>query len=271
VRPFILTAVAILFLGSPSRARTWNVPADAPTIAAGFDSAAVGDVVEFAGGTDRDHRLALKSGVTLRSQTGEPASVIIDGDNLDSVIVCKFVDPPATIEGLTLTHGFALGLYPSGGGLACRAADLAVRRCRFEDNAAGWGGGLHEQDSRLTVDDYVLAGNHAYVGGAGIDCSGGALRLTNCDVTGNDLPAGAVVLVRFDSRLGLSGCTLDAQPQPGVVGLFLQNARVAGWFDVFNGLGGAAIRAEYGAVVNLNHATIAANGQGLVAADGVDA
>jgi hypothetical protein len=132
------------------------------------------------------------------------------------------------------------------------------------------------------------------VGGAAIDCSGGLPHFTNCDLHGNhspaanpvvriahatatftscrltdnDLAAGAVVLVGFDSRLSLTGCTLAGQPQAGVVGMFLQNARVAGSSNVFFGLGGAAVRAEYGAAVDLDHATMVANGQGLVASEG---
>jgi hypothetical protein len=293
MRTLVLAACALALLSRPSVARTWHVPAEVPTIAAGLAAAAPGDFVEVACGTYHEHDLAMRPGVALRSETGAPDCVTIDGDGLGSVIVCEAVAVLATIEGFTLTHGFAQGLYPSGGGLVCRTSALAVRRCRFEANVAGWGGGLHAQDSRLTVTDCLFTGNQAHVGASAIDCTGGASTFANCEVTanqslatssavrvahaaagfagcritGNDLAASAVVFVGLDSRLSLNGCTLADQPAAGVVGLFLQNARLAGSDNLIVGLGGPAIRAEYGASVVLDHATIAANGDGVVIAE----
>lgn len=297
VRLFILTSCALLVLGSPATARTWHVPAEAPTIAAGLDSAIVGDVVEIACGTYHEHGVALKAGVTLRSQTGEPDCVTIDADSLDSVLVSEFLEERAVVEGLTLTGGFAQGQYPSGGGLLSLRSSLLVRRCRFADNVAGWGGGLHAWNSRIDVEDCVFTGNSAHVGAAAIDCTGGTPAFARCEITGNhsvatssalriahaaaaftdcrfadnDLPAGGVVFVGVDSRLSLTRCTLAGQAQGGVHGLFVQNVRVAGSANVFTGLGGAAIRAEYNATVTLDHATIAANGDGLVLGENSEA
>lgn len=292
MRQRVFAAWILLLLCAPARARTWHVPAEAPTIAAGLAAAAPGDVVEVACGTYHEHGLALRPGVTLRSQTGESDCATIDGDHLDSVIVCESIEVPAVVEGFTLSHGFAQGLYPSGGGLECRTSTLSVRRCRFEDNTAGWGGGLRALNSRLTADDCVFTGNHADVGAAGVDCTGGSPAFANCEVTanhglatsaavriahatatftgcriaGNDL-AGTLVFVGLDSRLTLNGCTLADHPQAGAVGLFLQHGRLAGAFNVVTGIGGAALRAEYDSSVILDASTIAANGSGLVVAE----
>ncbi len=72
MRTLILTFSWISLLGSASTARTWHVPADAPSIGAALALASAGDVVEVACGTYFEHDLAMPAGVTLRSETGDP-------------------------------------------------------------------------------------------------------------------------------------------------------------------------------------------------------
>ncbi len=293
MRVLSIATITIVFLGAPAAARTWHVPADAHSIAAALALAEPSDVVEVACGTYHEHGLTLKPGVTLRSQTGEPDCVTIDAENLDSVIVAEDLAVAATVEGLTLTHGLAQGLYPSGGGLVSRAAAVSVRRCRFVDNAAGWGGGLHAWNSRLEVADCEFIGNQASVGAAGIDCTGGAPSFANCALAGNhsvatsstiriahavatfanchvfanDLPPDGTVLVGFDSRLAMSGSVIGDQPQGGVHGVRLQAAQFAGSGNVISAIDGTALSAAYNSTVILDHTTLAANGQGLVLAE----
>lgn len=277
-------------------ARTWQVPTDVPTIAAGLDSARTGDTVEVACGIYHEHGLTLGQGVTLRSATGDPACVAIDGDGLDSVVFCEFVDDQATLEGITLRHGQAQGLYPSGGGVLCRASRLLIRRCHFENNAAGWGGGLHAWNALVTVSDCTFTGNDAHVGGAAIDCTGGTPSFTGCEIFGNQgvatasairmahaaagfarcrivgnaLATGASVFVVVDSQLDLGDCVVGGTPGGGD-GLFLQAVRAKGSGLAVVGAGGVGLRAEYGSVVDLVRATFAANAGGVVIGENTQA
>lgn len=63
---FVLATLALAWLAFPifSTARTWYVPADAPTIQAGIDSATTGDVVEIACGVYCEYDIQVKPGIT---------------------------------------------------------------------------------------------------------------------------------------------------------------------------------------------------------------
>ena len=76
----ISVVLVIVFIASPALARTWYIlpdgTGDAPTIAAGMDSASRGDTVLVACGTyyigywGDQPTIWMKSGVCLRSETG---------------------------------------------------------------------------------------------------------------------------------------------------------------------------------------------------------
>jgi hypothetical protein len=117
-------AVILFFVLSPAMgsARTWRImpdsTGDAPTIQAGVDSASAGDTVLTAYGTyhdcthtDPDGQLncvIMKSGVCLRSETGEPDGVTIDAEQRGRVIYCRSVDSSTRIEGVTVTGGLGV-------------------------------------------------------------------------------------------------------------------------------------------------------------------
>ncbi|MGQ0722860.1 MAG: hypothetical protein ACT4PE_15015, partial [Candidatus Eiseniibacteriota bacterium] len=142
----ILTAPA-----SPSRAATWLVPAEAPTIAAGLDSAAAGDTVLVACGNYEEHGLVLGSGVTLRSATGQPDCVTIDGQGLGRVLDCADAVAGTRLEGMTIQGGAGPtvpGLFAqAGGGLRCDSSTVAVADCVFRANTAAHGAGVAVRES----------------------------------------------------------------------------------------------------------------------------
>ena len=142
-----ITITAILFLSATASATTWHIQpdgsGDAPTIQAGIDSAAVGDTVELACGTYNETDIVMKSGVTVRSATGDPSCVTIDALLLGRIFLFENVDATASIEGLTLPHGKDPSSSPEncGGALVCYASSPAIRDCLFEENKAALDGG----------------------------------------------------------------------------------------------------------------------------------
>ena len=100
-----LLVLALLVYPTALDARTWNIlpdgTGDAPTIQAGVDSASVGDTVQVAFGTyyDCTHPswcgentcVSMKSGITLRSETGDPSCVTIDAMQYGRVFNCEDV------------------------------------------------------------------------------------------------------------------------------------------------------------------------------------
>ena len=83
----LLTVVFLITSNSELCARTWQVEpdgsGDAPTIAAAIDSSVAGDVIELGCGTYIEWGLLVKSGITIRSETGQPDCVTIDGNQPD--------------------------------------------------------------------------------------------------------------------------------------------------------------------------------------------
>jgi hypothetical protein len=103
--PLILLIFAIGVSATTAHATTWRVPDDAPTIQTGIDTAGVGDTVLVACGEYFERHIVMKSGVVLRSETGDPDCVTIDGQYEGSVFLCQDVDSAASIEGFTITRG----------------------------------------------------------------------------------------------------------------------------------------------------------------------
>ena len=80
-----------LLLPALAAARTWYVPYDTQTIAAGLAAAAVGDTVEVAIGSYYEYNLEMKSGVTIRSETGQPDCVKLDVQQQGNAFNCFFL------------------------------------------------------------------------------------------------------------------------------------------------------------------------------------
>jgi len=162
--------------------RAWHVPGDAPTIQAGVDSASAGDTVLVACGTYAEADLSLKSGIVLRSETGQADCVTIDAQGEGRVFWCVGVDSTASIEGLTLTGGAANGVvWPdnTGGAMYCENSSLAISGCVFDDNSAAYGGAVTLRYSSPAITQCTFVYNSASGSGAGIYSSYSTLHLEN--------------------------------------------------------------------------------------------
>lgn len=138
-------------ISSSAPARTWHLQpdgsGDALTIAAAIDSVTAGDVIELACGTYYEWALMLKSGLTIRSATGQPECAIIDGlypASFGGIFQCWSVDASTMLEGLTITGGQSrdgtTGIH--GGGVVIGDSSLWLVRCRITGNRAKTGGGV---------------------------------------------------------------------------------------------------------------------------------
>ena len=190
----------------PAAAVTIYVPGVQPTIQAGLAAASADDTVLVACGPYYEHSLVMKSGVCLRSETGEADCVTIDGQGLGRVIFCDNVDNAASIVGFTIVGGKAF----QGGGLFCRRSSPAIRNCTFRDNSAAYGGGAYcSWYSAPTLDDVVFTLNEADSLGAGMTCQYYSDAVLNHVVFSENDCVGSV----FYSDLGGGGmCAYRSSP-----------------------------------------------------------
>jgi hypothetical protein len=165
------------------------VPSQCPTIQAGIDSASAGDTVLVACGTYYEHDILMKSGICLRSETGQPECVVIDAQQLGRVITCIDCAVETGVEGLTVTGGAAMGPPAEdrcGGGLYCMRSNLAIGSTVFRENIADTeGGGIGAQASSLALEECTFEGNSTTTG-AGIRVRGGNASVTGCIFLGNE-------------------------------------------------------------------------------------
>jgi parallel beta-helix repeat protein len=219
---------------APLTAKTWYVPGDAATIQEGINLASAGDTVLVLCGTYYEHDIEMKSGVCLRSETGEASCVTISAQLLGRVIYCRFVVGTARIEGFTITRGSAYeggGLYcldvssPSvkncvitgnsatdrGGGVYCYASSSPTFvNCTIKDNSGGPGGGIACKDnSSPALTDCSLSDNTASTGG-GMYCYNFCTpTLTNCTFSGNWADIGGGITVSRECTATLTNCTFS--------------------------------------------------------------
>ncbi|MCK4547805.1 MAG: right-handed parallel beta-helix repeat-containing protein [Candidatus Eisenbacteria sp.] len=204
----VFSCAFVLATCSASQAVVWNVPTDVPTIQAGIDSASAGDTVLVACGTYYEHDIAMKSGVVLRSETGQPDCVTIDADQLGRVLYCDNVDGTATIEGFTITNGLVGGY---GGGLYCGNSFLTIADCVFSANSADDGGGMYCSNCSPTLTHCDFSENSAtdfWGRGGGVHCEDADAVFINCTFYGNSARMyGAGLSCKTYSSPVLTGCT----------------------------------------------------------------
>jgi len=172
----LLILCLVLLAAVQTSARTWYVKSDgtgdAATIQAGLDSAWAGDTIRVAGGTYFEHDVRIKSGVTLRSETGHPDCATIDAQEQGGVIYCEDADSTTSIEGFTISHGNAV----RGGGLSLLRSPIRLSRCIVSDNRAEHGGGVSVSLSDARIEECQFIGNSADVSGPdGYFAGGGAV------------------------------------------------------------------------------------------------
>ena len=195
--------------------------------------------------------------IVLRSANG-PENCIIDCAGEGRAIGFHSRTLEAVVEGITITNGFVD--YGGGGGISCGGGQVAVRNCRFLNNATADGSGGACKGCPSLV-DCVFADNHAgvYSGGAvfnmedveiancvfsgnSADWDGGAVAhqfgvasITNCTFVGNRADDAGAVMSQYHSHSILTNCILwDNVPEDGQVGI--------GWEEATNHVSYSATR-----------------------------
>ena len=122
------------------------------TIAKGVSAAAASSdgskrVIVKSGTYKIDSAIEIGAAMTVESETGDPADVIIDGQGITPLV--KWIDNlRATLSGLTLTNGYCAtggsasgGVYVNGG----TVSNCVVAGCRTtgSGSAAAYGGGIY--------------------------------------------------------------------------------------------------------------------------------
>jgi len=227
-RPRSFPALIVLaVLSGPTasvRASVWTVSpdgsGDVPTIGAALAAAVPGDVIELTAGVFQESGLVLADGVTLRSASGDPDDVIVDGGGNGRVFSGAGLDAPTRIEGITITGGdveppcydAATGTYCMGGALLLLDATIELVRCTFRANHAhDNGGALTSVLSAPVLTDCRFEENTATHGAAitfvSSERNGEFPRLERCAFVSNVAAADAGAVYAYSSAPRLSRCT----------------------------------------------------------------
>ncbi len=240
-------AVALVLLfPCLSSARDWVVPDDAPTVAAGIDSAQAGDTVTLLPGTYYEHDLVMKSDITLRGSTGDVTDVTIDAMDLGRVMDASYASGTTRLEDITFTGGTTYengaGIYMDssyvqvencrftsnecsqegggGGGVYVLGGGPSFTNCQFDGNMSAWpgsGGGLAIANAGPDVTGCLFIGNSAATDGGGVSMVTSDAVLTSCIFISNTADAGGAVSAS-DSSPTLSQCTLRGNQATGAGG-----------------------------------------------------
>lgn len=207
-------AVVALLVAIPTAATTWHVPADAPTIQAGIDSASTGDDVLVAPGIYFEHDIVMKPGTTVHSEQG-PDVTTLDAGAAGVGFICTNLEERATIEGFTVLNGLAEGIDQnslSGGGVKCVGSSLLIRDCTItECVASDRGGGIYALDSELEIDACRVVGCSAHQGGGivvfNFDMS--TARIANCEILDNRTVLTCGGVAALAQELTIVGCVVS--------------------------------------------------------------
>ena len=214
----LAVSLLVAILVSPAVATVLHVPADYATIQAAIDAAVVGDIVEIACGTYQVPEIIMKSGITLRSATGQADCVVLtpaDPINDPRLLHCV-VGTTTQLKGLTFYRGTHLLIegspliencrFENNYGTFFTAEQIGARRalveplfsdaaiqfvnsnstvvnCVFVDNAAS-GSPITVPGGDVTFDGCTFGGNYAADGGGGA-IGGESVLFVDCTFSGN--------------------------------------------------------------------------------------
>ncbi len=203
--------VLCLMLPLLASAASYHVPGDFGNLEYALMFASSGDTILLAAGEYHESALTMTRPVVLRGATGDPADVILLGDDEDTILTCDWAAGQARLEALTLSDGWG---ETCGGMRLDGGADVVVSHCVFRGNLAGYlpGGGRGGavgcfDQSRLIMLDCRIEDNSAVGGGGVYGQDTSVVELTGCLIIGNDATWGSGLEVRDDCIASVDRCT----------------------------------------------------------------
>lgn len=233
--PLILLAVSDL--GAATYVVRPDGTGDFPTIQAAIDAVSNGDTIEltdgtFTGTSNRDIDLRGK-GITIRSQSGDPATCVIDceGTELDQhrgLLFQSGEDETCSIEGITITNGYVHAEFPylyGGGIFITNTSTPAFRNCHVSNCYSDGGGGVYIagasspsfDDCTINdnwVGDFIFGGS---VGGGFLIGAGSTPTIRDCNINGNDALDGGGIWSSADSSPEITDCEFVSNSAAGAI------------------------------------------------------
>jgi len=207
------------FFPTWSEAVTLRVPQDYPTIQAGINAAAGGDIVLVANGSyvgvgNRDLNFNGKM-ITVRSENGFGSCTIDCLNSGRGFLFQNGETANSVVEGFTIINGNAT----HGGGIYCTSSSPTIRNSMITRNtSAGTGGGISAINSALTISRCRICNNTAASYGGGIffeNCS--AASITNTFITCNNAGFGAGLYL-IDSSPPITNNTISTNYATSAIG-----------------------------------------------------
>lgn len=135
-------------------------------------------------------------------------------DNSYHVVTGPTGEPPALLDGLTVTAGWADGDYPNhyGGGLYNPGGKLDILDCMFRGNTGVWGGAIMNLGGQIRMVNTQLIGNRALMLGGGLYNYSGDVAIHNGRIVGNSADfadtVGGAAIYNLDGALTILNSTL---------------------------------------------------------------
>jgi len=233
----------IIFLTSTHMAFHWMAPSvnaeikevgmegyEYTSIQGAIDAASDHDIVLVHPGTYVENINFKGKAITLTSEDpNDPSATIIDGNQVDSVVIFSSEE-----DGDTIIKGFQIvnGQSEYGGGILCVHASPFIINCMIQSNEANaQGGGIFCYDSASpSISHCTIKNNKSEYSGGGISSYLSSPTITDCSIMENTshgaspyaLMGGGGVYCYESSSLILEGCTISKnQAEQGGGGIYL--------------------------------------------------